>query len=123
MTEAQKKAAQVGGAANDWSRTQFGVDVAETVGGAVHVVRERVAGPTSRGGYGQLSLTSPSDYGHGGSSSLYSPDDTDDFFTEFRDAPSQPTQENTTSSASATSRASTLQAKKPQKKDDDWDDW
>lgn len=127
MTEAQKKAASVGTSANDWSKSQFGVDVADTVGGAVGAVKDRVTGGPSRAGYGQLSLTSPNDYGQ--DSSLYSPDDTDGFFSEYDTNKSN----NTTQEASWGSSASglnpgattgnNLQPKKVTKKDDDWDDW
>ncbi|KAF8914221.1 hypothetical protein CPB84DRAFT_68268 [Gymnopilus junonius] len=79
MTEAQKKAAVVGSTANQWSKNQFGVDVADTVGGVVSTVRDRVAGP-SRSGYGSLALTSPNDMEE--SSGLYDGDD-DDLFTEY----------------------------------------
>lgn len=80
MTEAQNKAMMVGSTANEWSKHQFGVDVADTVGGVVGTVKHRVAGP-SRSGYGSLSLTSPNDTGE--SSGLYDGDD-DDLFTEYR---------------------------------------
>ncbi|KAF6762218.1 ArfGap-domain-containing protein [Ephemerocybe angulata] len=124
MTEAQKKAATVGSTANDWSKNQFGVDVADTVGGAVGAVRERVGGGPSRAGYGHVSLTSPNDFGE--SSGLYSPDDTDDFFTEFDPQAKSPQH----SSLGATTGLSTTQAPGPlnakntsSKKADDWDDW
>ena len=81
MTEAQKTAAMVGSTANEWSKQQFGVDVADTVGGAVGVIKDRVAGP-SHSGYGQLSLTSPNDLEE--SHSLYNDDE--DLFTEYRDS-------------------------------------
>lgn len=81
MTEAQKTAAMVGSTANEWSKQQFGVDVADTVGGAVGVIKDRVAGP-SHSGYGQISLTSPNDLEE--SHSLYHDDD--DLFTEYRDS-------------------------------------
>jgi ADP-ribosylation factor GTPase-activating protein 1 len=81
MTEAQKTAAMVGSTANEWSKQQFGVDVADTVGGAVGVIKDRVAGP-SHSGYGQVALTSPNDLEE--SHSLYQDDD--DLFTEYRDS-------------------------------------
>ncbi|KAF8204752.1 carboxyl transferase domain-containing protein [Pholiota molesta] len=49
MTEAQKKAAFVGSTANEWSKHQFGVDVADTVGGVVGTVKGRVTGGLGRG--------------------------------------------------------------------------
>ncbi|KAJ2913283.1 hypothetical protein MD484_g7125, partial [Candolleomyces efflorescens] len=124
MTEAQKKAASVGTAANGWSKTQFGVDVADTLGGAVSAVRERVAGP-SRSGYGQLALTSPNEYGE--SSGLYSPDDTDDFFSEFDPKAKSPQESSlmpSTTGIATTTGPSSQQAKQVnKKKEDDWDDW
>ena len=80
MSEAQKRAAAVGQSANQWSKNQFGVDVAEHVGGVVDGVKERIAGP-ERSGYGSLAQD------HDGESSALYHDDTDDFFTEFSDGP------------------------------------
>jgi ADP-ribosylation factor GTPase-activating protein 1 len=80
MTEAQKKAAAVGSTANEWSKQQFGVDVADTVGGVVGTVKDKVGGGPSRLGYGSIALTSPSD--HDESSGLYDGDD-DDLFGEY----------------------------------------
>jgi ADP-ribosylation factor GTPase-activating protein 1 len=124
MTEAQKKAASVGTAANGWSKTQFGVDVADTLGGAVSAVREKDAGP-SRSGYGQLALTSPNEYGE--TSGLYSPDDTDDFFSEFDPKAKSPHESSlmpSTTGIATTTGSLTQQAKQVnKKKEDDWDDW
>ncbi|KAJ3516275.1 hypothetical protein NLJ89_g1227 [Agrocybe chaxingu] len=111
MTEAQRRAAEVGGAANQWSKNQLGVDVADTVGGVVGSVRDRVAGP-SRSGYGSLALRSPNDMDE--SSGLYSPDD-DDLFTEYRQSPV------TTTSAAPAAAAST-KTKALETKKNDWDD-
>lgn len=118
MTEAQKKAAAVGNTANHWSKSQFGVDVADTVGGAVGVVKERVLGGPSRSGYGQISLASPNDYQE--TSGLYSPDDTDDFFSEYERGGTA-TSTTGTSSGALNSTKPTKQANT--KKDDDWDNW
>lgn len=118
MTEAQKKAAMVGGAANQWSKNQFGVDVADTVGGVVGTVKERVAGP-SHAGYGSLSLQSPNDMDE--SSGLY--DNDDDLFTEYRDTGSPQTSAlNTNTTTAATSKAPAATTKKSDW-DDDWKDF
>lgn len=119
MSEAQKKAAAVGTSANDWSRSQFGVDVADTVGGAVGVVKDRVMGGPSRSGYGQISLASPNDYRE--SSGLYSPDDTDNFFSEYERGGAAPTNVGYSSGALNSTAQPTKQVKA--KKEDDWDDW
>ncbi|KAH6915095.1 ArfGap-domain-containing protein [Coprinopsis sp. MPI-PUGE-AT-0042] len=128
MTEAQKKAAMVGSSANEWSKHSFGVDVADTVGG---VARTMGGGAPSRQGYGQLSMTSPNEFGD--TSGRYDTPD-DDFFSSFDSPPSQqqaPTSNLGTSavgssaiSRSASSTGSVTKAKKaPAKKEDDWDDW
>lgn len=115
MTEAQKKAAIVGSTANEWSKQQLGVDVADTVGGAVGAIKERVAGP-SHSGYGQVALTSPNDMEE--SHSLYQDDD--DLFTEYRD--SYPNSNvGTTNSTVAPSSSNT--ASKKSDWDDDWKDF
>ncbi|KAH9482527.1 ADP-ribosylation factor GTPase-activating protein GCS1 [Psilocybe cubensis] len=115
MTEAQKKAAMVGGAANEWSKNQFGVDVVDTVGGVVGTVKDRVAGP-SRSGYGSLSLTSPNDMGE--SSGLYDADD-DDLFTEYRGTGAYSPQ---TSALHTPPVQTQTKAASDPKKSSDWDD-
>jgi len=119
MTEAQKKAAMVGSTANEWSKHQFGVDVADTVGGVVGTVKDRVVGP-SRAGYGSLSLTSPNDTGE--SSGLYDGDD-DDLFTEYHGKNS--TSSTQTSAFNAYDPAPSKQTKSAPAsvaKNNDWDD-
>jgi len=87
MSEAQKKALMVGNSANEWSKNSFGVDVADTVGGVVGTVRDRVSGGPAKSGYGALALQSPND--HDESSGLYDADD-DDLFTEYHDKRQSP---------------------------------
>ena len=115
MTEAQKTAAMVGSTANEWSKQQFGVNVAGSVGGAVGVIKDRVAGP-SHLGYGQVSLTSPNDLEE--SHSLYQDDD--DLFTEYRDS-----HLTSNSSAVATSMNTNTTTKSANKSnwDDEWKDF
>ncbi|KAG6834664.1 hypothetical protein H0H93_008202, partial [Arthromyces matolae] len=74
MTEAQKQAAIVGDSANRWSKQQFGVDVASSVGGVVGAVKDRVGGGPQRAGYGALATD-----GYGESSALYEDGYEDDF--------------------------------------------
>lgn len=113
MTEAQKKATIVGSTANEWSKQQLGVDVADTVGGAVGAIKERVAGP-SHSGYGQVALTSPNDTD---SHSLYQDDE--DLFTEYRD--SYPTSSNSNAGLAKTSTST--RTNNTASKKSDWDDW
>ncbi|KAJ7490272.1 ArfGap-domain-containing protein [Mycena galericulata] len=106
VSEAQKRAAIVGGAANQWSKNQLGVDVAETVGGVVGGVRDRLGPSPARDGYGSIGMDAD-----GESSGLYHDDD-DDLFSEYKhgehyDQP--PSQPSSAAPASA-------------KKNNDWDD-
>jgi len=107
MTEAQKRAQLVGQSANTWSKNQFGVDVAEHVGGVVDGVKGRLGGP-ERSGYGSLAQNYDEE-----TSALYH-DDTNDFFTEFSDGHKQE-QRHITTSALATPPAV------PKK--DEWEEW
>jgi ADP-ribosylation factor GTPase-activating protein 1 len=116
MTEAQKKATLVGSTANEWSKQQLGVNVADTVGGAVGAIKERVAGP-SHSGYGQVALTSPNDTAE--SHSLYQDDE--DLFTEYRD--SYPTSSNPGTTPLAKTSTSTRTNNTASKKNDWDDDW
>ena len=108
MTEAQKKAVMVGSAANQWSKSQLGVDVAENVGGVVDTMRDRLGGP-SRSGYDSLSLKP-----EGETTALYNGhDDEDDFFGEYH--------QGRTDIPSAASW-STATPTTPNTKKSDWDD-
>ena len=109
MTEAQKRAAYVGQSANQWSKNQFGVDVAEHVGGVVDGVKEKIAGP-EKSGYGSLAQEHDAE-----TSALYH-DDTDDLFTEFRDAHDQQ-DHHPAPSASTTASVPAVPKK------DEWDEW
>ncbi len=140
VSEAQKRAGVVGSTANEWSKHQLGIDVADTVYG----VKERVLGGPARSGYGQVSSTADNE-----TSALYGGDDDDDFFGEFSQAGGGRHHENgngnglgsdvwagsggvgdptpiasppvatrrATGAGTVTSRA------KAAKKDDDWDEW
>lgn len=114
--EAQRRAAVVGSTANEWSKQQFGVDVADTVGGVVGTVKDRVGGGPTRSGYGSVSLMSP-DSTHE-SSGLYDGDD-DDLFTEYRGL-SPATQTSTANTAIPVANAG--KAPTPAPKNASWDD-
>lgn len=107
MSEAQKRAQLVGQSANAWSKTQFGVDVAEQVGGVVDGVKGKLGGP-ARSGYGSLSQELDEE-----TSALYQ-DDTDHFFTEFSDGHKQEQQQHPAMSATTAPAV-------PKK--DDWEEW
>jgi ADP-ribosylation factor GTPase-activating protein 1 len=115
MTEAQKRAAAVGGTANQWSKHQFGVDVAESVGGVVGTVKDKVTGGPKRSGYGAI----PTDI-DGETSGLYQDGDDEDFFGEYAHGRQQsgisPLQESLAKPA-APLTVSSAPAKK-----NDWDD-
>lgn len=113
VSEAGKRAGEVGRTANWWGKTTFGVDVAESVGGVVGQVKERVAGGPERRGYGAVGFDHEEE-----SSALYHDDDDDDFYGQFNSGSSQQT-----SAPSSTSQTSTVTQRTTAKKDDDWDDW
>jgi ADP-ribosylation factor GTPase-activating protein 1 len=110
VSEAQKRAVLAGQSANQWSKNQFGVDVAEQVGGVVDGVKERIGAGPEQEGYGSLSVRD-----HEGETSALYHDDTDDFFSEFSDA--HPKDEHY-AKPSATTSASPTGPKK-----DEWDEW
>lgn len=106
VSEAQRRAQLAGQSANEWSKTQLGVDVADHVGGIVGSVRDKIgSGPT---GLGYDSLATQN---HVETSGLYQ-DDTDDFFREYSDATHSVSQASTQPSGAQVS-----------KKGDDWDEW
>ncbi|KAH9943235.1 ArfGap-domain-containing protein [Epithele typhae] len=113
VSEAGKRAGDVGRSANIWGRTTFGVDVADTVGGLASNVKDRVGGGPQQRGYGALQA----EYEEG--SALYH-DDEDDFFTFNNGGSSQ----QPAAPAAAPARASSgIQQRTPAKKEDDWDEW
>ncbi|KAJ8518873.1 hypothetical protein ONZ45_g4124 [Pleurotus djamor] len=117
LSEAQKRAAVLGSSANQWSKSQLGVDVADSVGNAYGSVRDRVGGGPSRSGYGQLSMDHDNE-----TSALYHDDD--DLFTEFRQSPpSQYNSFNQAPSNAASTNTTSAPAKSKAAKADDWDDW
>ncbi|KAJ6538498.1 ArfGap-domain-containing protein [Mycena vulgaris] len=78
VSEASKRAAVVGGAANQWSKNQLGVDVAGSVGGVVGTVKDKIGPSPARDGYGSVGMDNEAE-----SSGLYHDDD-EDLFTEYR---------------------------------------
>lgn len=119
MSEAQKKALMVGNSANEWTKNSLGVDVADTVGGVVETVRDRVGGGPAKSGYGALSLQSPND--HDESSGLYDADD-DDLFTEYHDKGQSALSGGDSVSGKETAKTTTINTKKGDW-DDDWKDF
>ncbi|KAF7301945.1 ArfGap-domain-containing protein [Mycena indigotica] len=111
VSEAQKRAAAVGGAANQWSKNQFGVDVAESVGGAMGAVRDRVGPSPSQQGYGSVG-------GYDGESTSLYHDDDDDLFSEYKGYD----QPQSLSASTAPASSSGMKPAAPAKKDNDWDD-
>jgi len=110
---ASKTAVSAAGTANEWSKKQLGVDVADHVGAVVDKVKDvtglGAGGPgggyESVGGYGGYD----GDYG----TRLYA-DDGDDFFEVHTEAHSAPSSSATATAARTTSTAV--------KKTADWDD-
>ena len=116
MGEAQKQALMVGNTANEWSKNSLGVDVADTVGGVVETVRDRVGGGPAKSGYGALALQSPND--HDESPGLYDADD-DDLFTEYHDKG----QSTLSGGVSGTKTTTSVTNTKTSEWDDGWKDF
>lgn len=113
VSDAQKKAAVVGTSANQWSKNQFGVDVAESVGGVVGTVKDRFTGGPSGSGYGSLATEHD-----GETSGLYHDEDEDDFFGEYSQGQAQ-----APSQATSTATTTSVATKKAGDWDDDWKDF
>jgi len=112
ISEAGKYAGGLGKTANDWSKNQFGVDVAERV---TATVREVSGGP-ERQGYGSVPTEHP-----GETSGLYQDDD--DLFKEYKDVSPTATSSNLPPPAGNPSSISTSMVKPTTPRQDDWDDW
>ncbi|KAG6842060.1 hypothetical protein C0991_003586 [Blastosporella zonata] len=119
MTEAQKKAAEVGGSANQWSKQQFGVDVASSVGGVVGAVKDKVTGGPQRSGYGAIAT----DSGYGETSGLYHDGDDDDFFGEYDQGRNQSGISPLQSSIQPAPPSNSTKVKKSSEWDDEWKDF
>ncbi|KAG5648840.1 hypothetical protein DXG03_000189 [Asterophora parasitica] len=122
MTEAQKRAASAGGSANQWSKQQFGVDVASSVGGVVGTVKDRVLGGPQRNGYGVVGTDNYHE-----TSGLYQDGDDDDFFGEYSHGRQQsgvsPVQASSTKPTTATASSTAAAPGKKSDWDDDWKDF
>ncbi|THH16415.1 hypothetical protein EW146_g4228 [Bondarzewia mesenterica] len=113
VSEASRRAGEVGRSANQWSKSQFGVDVAGQVGGVVEGVKERVGvNSPSKRGYG-LANQHPEEE----TSALYNDGDDDDFFGEYSQGVSS------SHPPSSSGLGSSQQPTAPSKKADDWDEW
>ncbi|KAG7097304.1 hypothetical protein E1B28_004666 [Marasmius oreades] len=110
ISEAQKRATDAGSTANEWSKRQFGVDVASSVGGAVG----SVTGGPRRDGYDHLAMEHEAE-----TSALYNADD-DDFFKDLDQH--QRKEQNGPQSLSMGSSSSTQAASKQPGAKSDWDD-
>ncbi|KAF9238760.1 ArfGap-domain-containing protein [Melanogaster broomeanus] len=113
VSEAQRRAQLAGQSANEWSKTQLGVDVADHVTGIVGTVRDRAGAGPQASGYDYLAAHNEND-----SSPLYQ-DDPDDLFYEASDTMPTPSTDRQASTLHTTQASSSAQAKK----DDDWDEW
>ncbi|KAG6817879.1 hypothetical protein H0H87_001711 [Tephrocybe sp. NHM501043] len=118
MSEAQKRAAEVGGSANQWSKSQFGVDVASSVGGVVGAVKDKVTGGPQRDGYGAISAE-----GYGETSGLYNDGDDDDFLGEYDHGRNQSGISPLQSSSFQPAPAASTTVKKSTDWDDEWKDF
>lgn len=115
VSEAGKRATEVGRTANSWTKNTLGVDVAESVGGVVGTVRDRVGPNPQRQGYGQVNQGGA----YGETSALYQ--DEDDFFDAY-DSQSA-THPNFQSPTAQTGLTSQQNSAAGAKKADDWDEW
>ncbi|KAF9006615.1 hypothetical protein BDQ17DRAFT_293202 [Cyathus striatus] len=121
VSEAQKKAAIVGSSANQWSKNQFGLDVAESVGGVVGSVRDRVGGNSSRQGYSSLSLSSPNDFDEG--SALYNSDGGQERWDDWSQSPPASSSMQWNSNKTTSSAPAPAPTKKNNEWDDEWKDF
>ena len=117
VDEAGKRVTAVGSTANQWSKQQLGVDVADKVGGLYDNVRERVVGPGHEG-YGALATS------HDGDDWNRYDDGEDNFFDDFsNEKPSASQSKSPALSGGSASTAAGTASSVSNKKADDWDDW
>ncbi|KZW03844.1 ArfGap-domain-containing protein [Exidia glandulosa HHB12029] len=114
---ASQQATSLGKNANDWSKKQWGVDVAGQVGGLVDSVKG-ATGSANRppAGYSHV------DYHDDETSALYNDADDDDFFAQHGASHTQ-TQPAGAASSSGASYGATSSAPPAGKKADEWEDW
>jgi ADP-ribosylation factor GTPase-activating protein 1 len=110
-SEASKRAAQAGTAANEWGKQSLGVDVAGQVGGVANQLGGTMGWSNqSTAGYGSLSQGP----GHDGYSQYHDgEEDEDEFFGTFESS----------SNGGASSGAAASDTRGTSKKDDDWGEW
>lgn len=106
VSEAQRRAQAAGQTANEWSKTQLGVNVADQVGGMMGAVRDTLGSGPRGMGYDSLTIHNEAE-----ASGRYH-DDTDVLFHEYTNSVSSSTQPTPQPSIAPAT-----------KKDDDWDDW
>ena len=112
ISEAGKYAEGLGKTANNWSKNQLGVDVAERVTTTVR----GISGGPERQGYGSVPTQYPEE-----TSGLYQDDD--DLFKEYKDSSPTETFSNPPLPAGNSSGTSTSTAEPTASKKEDWDDW
>jgi ADP-ribosylation factor GTPase-activating protein 1 len=113
ISDAGKYAGGLGKTANDWSKNQLGVDVAERVTTTVR----GISGGPERQGYGSI----PTNQFGVMSSGLYQ--DEDELFKEYEDTSPTTTSSNPPLPAGNSSSTPTNTMKTAAPKKDDWDDW
>ncbi|KAI0720332.1 ArfGap-domain-containing protein [Cerioporus squamosus] len=113
VADVGKRAGEVGRTANMWGKTAFGVDMAESVGGVVGGVRDRVGGGPERRGYGALGTDHDEE-----SSALYH-DEEEDFFSQYNNGSAQ----HSTPAATTSQPSTTIHRAPAKKEEDDWEDW
>jgi ADP-ribosylation factor GTPase-activating protein 1 len=113
VSEAGRIAGDVGSSANEWGKSQLGVDMGRSMGNIVGSVKQSVGGGSANRGYSSLSGYT-GDYHDDQTSALYAEAGDDDFFNiQRREVPG------------AGGSGSVSQAKAPAKddNDDEWQDW
>lgn len=122
VTEATKRAGDVGRSANQWGKNTLGVDVAQQVGDVVGTVRDKVGGGPERRGYGVVGQGY-----EGETSALYQDRDEDDFFGQYAGNGSHsPAGGNFSSGAQLSSHSTnttSIASSTKKKNDDEWDEW
>lgn len=119
MSEAGKRAAALGQTANQFTKSQIGVDIAQEVGGLYDTVRGGGGAGPSRRGYGYGALPTEHD---GSSTSLYQDND-DEFFEQYDDDKRASETITSHTSISPALHQPSAASSTPVKKDDEWEEW
>jgi ADP-ribosylation factor GTPase-activating protein 1 len=112
--EAGRRAGEVGGAVNQWGKTQLGVDVAGQIGDVVGTVRDRVGGGPTGSGYS--SVYSGGSHEEENSALYRDHDDNDDLFGEYHGTDDQHLEASNARAGNAKSASAG-----PAKTSDGWD--